>query len=292
MSSTSKVNNVGKRVALITGSNRGIGQAIARSLVQKPDWVVLMGSRSGKASIHDTDVNGEADKNYKDPVPKDVDGIPIKLDIDDDKSVNEAVQYVKEKYGGLDVLVQNAAIAYKGDAWGEDVAKQTMKTNYYGAKRVVKAFAPIMRPGSRVVVVSSYVANTTVKKLPKALKDEFLALDLTESKLDNLVESFIKDVKDDTFEKNGWPKTTYGVSKAAISAFTRIFARDFKNMFNDKDDVLINACCPGYVNTLMTSNKGELTPDQGAKTPVMLATLPKGGKSGSMWKDEKEVGWE
>ena len=55
--------------------------------------------------------------------------------------------------------------------------------------------------------------------------------------------------------------------------------------------VLINACCPGYVDTDMTKHRGVKTIDQGAQTPVMLALADIGGVTGEYWRDEKVREW-
>ncbi len=62
------------------------------------------------------------------------------------------------------------------------------------------------------------------------------------------------------------------MSKTALIAATIIQQRIFDTK-PDKD-IIVNACCPGYIRTDMTSNKGTGTPEQGADTPVYLATLP------------------
>ena len=61
------------------------------------------------------------------------------------------------------------------------------------------------------------------------------------------------------------------MSKVALTAASLIYQR----MFDEKAerDIVINACCPGYINTDMTSKKGTGTTEQGADTPVYLATL-------------------
>lgn len=58
-----------------------------------------------------------------------------------------------------------------------------------------------------------------------------------------------------------------------------------------KKDILINACCPGWVRTDMAGPKAPLSPEEGAETPVMLALLPPaaGSPSGEFWKDKKVV---
>ncbi len=100
------------------------------------------------------------------------------------------------------------------------------------------------------------------------------------------MEKFKSDVAAGNWEKAGWPKSAYGISKAGMSMYTRLLARD-----NKVKGVLINACCPGYVNTRMSSHKGPLTPDEGAVTPVKLATLPSDGPTGRMWTKEQPIDW-
>lgn len=116
----------------------------------------------------------------------------------------------------------------------------------------------------------------------------FLAADLTEAQLDALLTAFIGDVADGTYAQKGWPKSAYGVSKAGMTAYTVLSARTYAERADAKKGVLINACCPGYVNTLLSSNKGPLTPDQGAVTPVKLALLPAGDTTtGKFWSKEQ-----
>jgi len=74
---------------------------------------------------------------------------------------------------------------------------------------------------------------------------------------------------------------------------TRIQQRDFDNNHADLK-VLVNCCHPGYVDTDMTSHKGELTTDQGAIAPVWLALLPSNVESprgAYVWKNKELVDW-
>ena len=93
--------------------------------------------------------------------------------------------------------------------------------------------------------------------------------------VDEIVNEFLKDVKDDMLHDKGWPNQTsaYTISKAAMNAYTRIVAKSYPSL-------LINCVCPGFVKTDMTSNTGLFTVEVGAKGPVMLAFLPKAGPSG------------
>lgn len=79
---------------------------------------------------------------------------------------------------------------------------------------------------------------------------------------------FLRDFKASKLRENGWPLTisSYKVSKAAINAYTRLMARKFEN-------ILVNCVHPGYVITDMTARTGFVTPEEGAKGPVMAALL-------------------
>lgn len=76
----------------------------------------------------------------------------------------------------------------------------------------------------------------------------------------------------------------YGVSKLCETAYTRVLAEQL----NSKG-VMVNACCPGYVNTDMTSHRGVKTLAQGADTPVFLALSPSGGPSGKLFAERKVI---
>jgi carbonyl reductase 1 len=63
----------------------------------------------------------------------------------------------------------------------------------------------------------------------------------------------------------GYPNSAYGMSKIAVTAATRIQQRHF-SQDKTQEDIIVNACCPGYVATDMSSFKGHLTIDQGSKS--------------------------
>ena len=92
--------------------------------------------------------------------------------------------------------------------------------------------------------------------------------------------------------ENGWGNSTYVVSKVALSALTFIQQRKFDK--DEREDIVVNAVHPGFVDTDMTNHKGILTIEQGADAPSYLALLPKNVKEprGQMiWYDRKIVNW-
>src|SRR4051812_19607952 len=89
-----------KKVALVTGGNRGIGFEVCRQLAQKKDIHVILTSRNdekGKLACQRLQAEG-----------LEVDSIP--LDVADDASCNSALQWVVKRYGRLDILINNAGI--------------------------------------------------------------------------------------------------------------------------------------------------------------------------------------
>ena len=75
----------------------------------------------------------------------------------------------------------------------------------------------------------------------------------------------------------------------ALIALTKTQAREMAA--SGKEDILVNCCCPGSVKTDMSGGRGNLTPDQGAETPVHIAMLPPGSPTGEFWKKVKVTAW-
>ncbi|CAG0899921.1 unnamed protein product [Darwinula stevensoni] len=215
------------------------------------------------------------------------------LDIDDEHSIENFSEFLKEKHGGLDVLVNNAAIAYKMAStapFGEQ-AENTIRVNFYGTLNVCKALFPLLRPHARVVNVSSsagFLRNVPDGELRKTLASS----DLDIQKLSALMDGFVKTAKEGMHREAGWPNSCYGVSKVGVSALTRIQQKEFDR--DSRPDIIVNHVHPGYVDTDMTSHKGPLTIEQGAVSSVYAALLPPNveePKGAYIWHDKQIVDW-
>lgn len=110
----------------------------------------------------------------------------------------------------------------------------------------------------------------------------------TENDVTTIMRDFASAVEQGREKDAGFPSAAYAVSKAGCIAGTKALARQEKEGGGKR---LVNACCPGYVNTDMTKGNGTKTPDQGALTPVLLAIQDVGGKTGEFWRDERVVEW-
>ena len=222
------------------------------------------------------------------------------LDVTDESSVKNFADYLKKTHGGIDVLINNAGVAFMNP--DEDPimkAETTLGINYYGVKRVTHHCVPLLKEGGRLVNVCSQAGtvNTPTSEpslevqkeiLPKEefefytnLRNTFLnekysqenadkIINASDEKtIDNFVENFRKSVQEGKQIEAGYPTSEYRVSKAAEISLTML-----QHKLYSKKGIKVNACCPGYVGTDLNNHSGYLTIDQGADTPVYLAVDP------------------
>ena len=236
-----------QQVALVTGSNRGIGFEIAKQLAIKKIQVILTSRNSA---------NGEAAvrKLARDGVKK---VVAMELDVSNQVSVDSLLDEVEKAFGRLDILVNNAAILIdREDIVASnaelEIVKATLETNLIGAWRMCRAFIPLMRKNGygRIVNVSSGAGEF-----------EYMAT-----------------------SGGYWP--AYSLSKASLNALTVMLASELKGT-----NILINAVCPGWVRTDMGGSNATRSVEEGAATPVWLATLPDGGPTGYNFFDKKQINW-
>ena len=269
-----------KRVALVTGANRGIGCEIVRQLAAA--GIDAVGTSRDVAAGHAVarklgvrfvtlDVTQQAS----------IDALPEQLGLD--MSVNQA-DPTSHGRGGIDILINNAGISMQG--FDSSVARHTLDVNFFGALRVTHRLLPAIRAGGRVVMVSSGLGAAGV--LAPALRSRFLDPMLARDELVALMESFVRDVAAGVHAEKGWPSSAYRVSKVGLNALARVLSRELRG---DPRRILINAGSPGWVRTAMGGSGAPRSPAEGARTPVWLATLADGGPTGGYFEDQREVLW-
>ncbi|XP_019585851.1 carbonyl reductase [NADPH] 3 [Rhinolophus sinicus] len=253
------------RVALVTGANKGIGFAIARELCRQFSGDVVLTARDaarGRAAVQQLQAEGLSPRFHQ-------------LDIDDLQSIRALRDFLLKEYGGLNVLVNNAGIAFKtDDPTPFDIqAEVTLKTNFFATRNVCTELLPIIKPHGRVVNISSRVGTNALENCSENLQEKFRCETLTEEDLVDLMKKFVEDTKNEVHEREGWPNSAYGVSKLGVTVLSRILARRLDEK-RKADRILLNACCPGWVKTDMAGASGCRTLEEGADTPVYLALLP------------------
>jgi NAD(P)-dependent dehydrogenase (short-subunit alcohol dehydrogenase family) len=232
-----------QRIAVVTGANRGIGLEICRQLA-RGGLRVLLTSRSaakGRAAIKAL----AADQIEVDYQP---------LDVTSPVSIKALAGHVAERFGRVDVLVNNAGVML--DPRGSRVLdarpktfRDTLETNVLGPLQLMQALVPLMkkRGYGRIVNMSS-----------------------GQGQLSDM----------------GVGTPAYRVSKTALNALTRTFAAELQGT-----GILVNSMCPGWVKTDMGGPNAPLTVEQAADTAVWLATLPDDGPNGGFFRDRQPIAW-
>ncbi|XP_058517637.1 carbonyl reductase [NADPH] 3 isoform X1 [Ochotona princeps] len=253
------------RVALVTGANKGVGFAIARDLCRRFSGDVVLTARDearGRAAVQQLQAEGLSPRFHK-------------LDITDLQSIRTLRDFLRREYGGLNVLVNNAGIAFESDdPTPFDIqAELTMKTNFFATRSVCTELLPIMKPHGRVVNISSLQGSKALEDCSEDLREKFRCETLSEGDLVDLMKKFVEDTRNEVHEKEGWPDSAYGVSKLGVTVLSRILARRLDEK-RKADRILLNACCPGWMQTDAAGDDGCRTVEEAAETPVYLALLP------------------
>ena len=239
-----------KKTVLITGANKGLGFETARQL-GKQGYTVLVGARDETRG--ESAVGKLKDEGF--------DAEFIELDATNAETIETAAQKVGEKYGKLDVLVNNAGVALEGaqplSEVSMDLLHKTFETNFFGVIAITQAFLPLIKKSEkgRIVNVSSGLGSLTQNSDPN-------------------------------WEFSGVKPLAYNASKSALNAFTVVLAHELKDT-----NIKVNAADPGYTATDLNGNSGPKTVAEGASIIVDLATLGEDGATGGFFSDEGIVPW-
>jgi NAD(P)-dependent dehydrogenase (short-subunit alcohol dehydrogenase family) len=242
-----------KKIALITGANRGIGFETARQLGQL-GIKVLVGAR--------TEENGkEAEAKLK---AEGFDAKFVLLDVDDAKTHEATATYIAENYGKLDILINNAGVlledntgaAPQASETSPDIFRRTFDTNFFNTIALTQAFVPLIKKSDagRIVFLSSGLGSLTLHSDPN-------------SPIYN------------------YKLPAYDISKTALNGYAVHLAHELKDT-----NIKVNAAHPGSVVTDMNA-RGDIKVEEGAKTSVDLATLPSDGYTGKFMHLGNELPW-
>ena len=153
---------IAKKIALVTGANKGIGLEIARNL-SGAGCTVLLGARNaerGGQAVRRLGQAGLGDVHF------------IEIDVTRQDTITAAAQQIESRYGRLDILLNNAGVNLRGDglpgAVDTAVVQKTFDTNFFGALRVVHTMLPLLHKSAagRIVNVSSGLGSLTFNSDP------------------------------------------------------------------------------------------------------------------------------
>lgn len=246
-----------RRVALVTGANKGIGLEIAKGLSAQ-GFTVLVGSRNlERGNTAATGIGADAHA--------------VQLDVTDQASITAAAERIQKEFGRLDVLVNNAGISHAGRpgmtfgdimqmnsltaASLEDV-RAVWETNVFGVIAVTQAMLPLLQsaPAARIVTMGSSGGSLAWNSSP-----------------DNSHRAMFGN---------------YSASKSAAHAATLAFAFALEST-----NVKVNIACPGHTATALNNFSGGRTVEQGARRAVQLALLDENGPTGTFSDENGTVAW-
>jgi len=247
-----------KRVALVTGANKGIGLQIARDLA-KHGLIVLVGSRNLANGVTAAISVGEG-------------AHAIQLDVTDQVSITAAAERIRKEFGRLDVLVNNAGIAFAGEpgvpfeerlksnipsSASIDDVRRIYETNVFGVMAVTQAMLPLLReaPGARIVNLGSSSGSLKLNSNPDHKHRQMFG-------------------------------AAYSPSKTALHAISLAFAIELENT-----NIKVNIACPGFTATDLNNFRGTRTVEQGAREAVRLALIGPDGPTGTLSDDDGPVPW-
>ena len=263
------------RVAVVTGANKGVGFHVAQQLVASGVFgTVVLGCRNPARGAEAAEATG---------------GVFLPLDIGDKASVRAFAELVRERFGRVDTLVNNAAIAFKGSdpTPFAQQTKPTLDINFRGTLALTEALLPLLRDArvddGRIVNVASMAGKLSQVSPP--LQAALSSPELTLEGVHALVDRFESDVASGTHKAKGWGNSNYGFSKLALISATQVLART-------EPRLKVNACCPGYCDTDMSSHRGTRPPAQGARNADCLVAMPRDVcPTGAFYQNEQPSVW-
>lgn len=158
--------------------------------------------------------------------------------------------------------------------------------NFWGTVDFTEEMLPLLRRGSdpRLVSVAS-MAGRLGQFQTRELQSTFSDPRLTKEELFTLVRRFEEDVLSGRHRERGWGNSNYGMSKLALIAMTKIWAREEAG-----NGIAVNCCCPGYCDTDMTSHRGTRLASEGARNAVMPAIMDD-PPNGEYFSDYRVASW-
>ncbi|KOP26283.1 short-chain dehydrogenase [Hapalosiphon sp. MRB220] len=242
--------NTKQTIALVTGANKGLGFEISRQLAQKEIMVLL--------AARDPQKGTEAAEKLQ------LEGLDvefIQLDVTDSASITTAAQQIRDRFGKLDILINNAGIYLDRNVQPSeldiDTLQQTFAVNFFAVFNITKTFLPLIKlsQAGRIVNMSSTLGSLGDTLDPNSPYFDFRGM-------------------------------AYQSSKTALNALTVQFAKELADT-----SIKINSVCPGWVKTDMGTTDAPLNVEQGADTPVWLATLPADGPTGGFFNSRQPLAW-
>jgi len=243
-----------KKIALVTGANKGLGFETSRQLAQL-GMKVLLGARDEKRGV------AAAEKLQAEGL----DVQSVLLDVTNSDQIAGVRTMIENNFGRLDILINNAGMAHPDEPLfsssaatiSMQILQETFAVNFFAVVELTQALLPLIRksPAGRIVNISSMLGSLTLHSDPQAGIDQ--------------IKPF-----------------AYDASKTAVNQFTVHLAALLKDT-----PIKVNSAHPGWVKTDLGGEEAPMETVDGAKTGVTLATLDSDGPSGGFFHMGDPMPW-
>ena len=241
-----------KKIALVTGANKGIGFETVRQLAGTGVSVLLAArdEKRGQEAVNKLVAEG-LDVEF------------LQLDVNDTTSQDNAAKFIADKFGKLDILINNAGIAQDFQIPASQGTleqwRTTFETNVFNLVSLTQKLLPLVKKSDagRIVNLTSILGSLALHSDPKS-----------------------------PIAGSSSSGSAYNASKSALNMFTVNLANELKGT-----TIKVNAAHPGWVKTDMGGEAAPLEVEDGAKTSVQLATLPNDGPTGGYFHLGQTLPW-
>jgi NAD(P)-dependent dehydrogenase (short-subunit alcohol dehydrogenase family) len=286
--------NLSKKVIVVTGSNRGIGNGILQLLCQTPNLkekALILTSRN-------RDDGHLALENLKKEFPHAKDSLHYyQLDVAHGDSVKKFRHKLLEDFGHLDILFNNAATIQKNPPNDKEVKEKEIhhifNTNVWGLINITEELLSYIKPGGQVVNISSQLGQM---RFSKTIIDRFMDDSLHVDDLHKLFKEYHQAYTNNNLEKTGWDDKShhygcYAISKVFVNAYTRILDQRLKR---NNVNIKVNAVSPGWCKTRMGGDNAPRGVLKGAEGIAWFETFTdekNDDLSGNFYYDKKKISW-
>lgn len=185
-----------------------------------------------------------------------VDAVGVELEVTNAEHIASLAEWIKITYGRLDILVNNAGVWSENIGYTGDAFRDTFEVNTFAPYAITEALMPLLLKSEAGRIVNQSSALGSI---------HFMLTDQLAQRI---------------------ATPAYSASKAALNMLTAYWAQKTQGT-----NLKVNSVHPGLVKTQMGGDKAELSPEEGAKTAVRLATLPEDGPTGGFYYMDNQLPW-
>jgi NAD(P)-dependent dehydrogenase (short-subunit alcohol dehydrogenase family) len=277
------------RIALVTGATQGLGTALVAGLAQRmgpADTVYLTGRDAARVRAAVSSLAVASREAGGPEVRGEV------LDVADPGSVTRLAAELSDRHGGVDIVFNNAVMRVGPDDDPRAIVEAYTQVNNFGTTRVMRAFAPLLREGGRLLVVASSLGS--LRFLAPVLHDRFDGLSSLDA-VDAATAAWRDEVLDGSARAGAWPGFVNIPSKIAQVAAVRALAAE-RHPQDIRRGILLASVCPGMMNTPTSALWWDVsdapTPEQAAVPLLSLALDPiQPGHYGELVRDGAVLPW-